>query len=69
MVPELVAGSGNSAVVRDTATTGAPASAKAVAIPWPRPRLAPTTIVVLPDKSLIIAVLRSLWRGSFARLL
>jgi hypothetical protein len=38
--------------VRDTATTGAPALAKAVAIPRPKPRLAPTTIVVLPESSL-----------------
>src|SRR5262245_3075940 len=48
-----LADSGKAAWVRDTATTGAPALAKAVAIPWPRPRLAPTTIVVLLDRSLI----------------
>jgi hypothetical protein len=45
---------GNSAAVRDTATVGAPASAKAVAIPWPSPRLAPTTIVVLLDRSVMV---------------
>jgi hypothetical protein len=32
----------------------APASAKAVAIARPKPRLAPTTIVVCPDKSLMV---------------
>src|SRR6266436_4061684 len=49
----LVAASSSSAgPVRATATTGAPASANARAIPRPKPRLAPTTTVVLPDKSL-----------------
>src|ERR1017187_2633063 len=38
-------------------TTGAPASANARAIPRPRPRLAPTTTVVLPDKPLIVLFL------------
>src|SRR6266705_1919400 len=56
MVPAPLAGSGNAAAVRDTATTGAPALAKATAIPRPRPRLAPTTTVVLPDKSRIIVL-------------
>jgi hypothetical protein len=37
--------------VRYTAITGAPASARAVAIARPGPRLAPTTIIVLPDRS------------------
>src|SRR5258707_11139675 len=55
MVPEPLIGSGKAAAVRDTATTGAPASARAVAIPWPSPRLAPTTIVVLPDSSLMVS--------------
>jgi hypothetical protein len=45
----------NAESARDTATTGAPTSAKAVAIPWPRPRLAPTTIVVLLDRLLIVS--------------
>ena len=36
--------------VRETAITFAPASAKAVAIPRPIPRLAPTTITFFPDK-------------------
>src|SRR5262245_23724446 len=52
-VPSL--GSGKVVAVRDTATTGAPAAANAVAIPRPRPRLAPTTIVVLPDRSLMMS--------------
>jgi hypothetical protein len=56
MVPAPLAGAGNAAWVRDTAMTGAPASARAVAIPRPRPRLAPTTIVVLSDKALMIVL-------------
>src|SRR5262245_19871756 len=40
-------------VVRATATTEAPASARAVAMLRPRPRLAPTTIAVLSESSLI----------------
>jgi hypothetical protein len=50
-----LAGSGNFAVPRDKATTGAPASTSAVTIPRPRPRLAPTTIVVVLDKSLMVS--------------
>src|SRR5262245_3574504 len=53
MLPPPLADTGNVPTERDTATTGAPAVARAVAIPWPSPRLAPTTIVVLPDRSLI----------------
>src|SRR6266852_4000582 len=49
----VVASSASAGPVRATATTGAPASANARAIPRPKPRLAPTTTVVLPDKSLI----------------
>src|SRR5436305_15270876 len=56
MAPAPPAGWGNPARVRETATTGAPASAKAVAIPRPKPRLAPTTTVVLSDKSLTIVL-------------
>src|SRR5258707_8299736 len=52
----LVANSASAGPVRATATTGAPASANARAIPRPRPPLAPTTTVVLPDKSLIIVL-------------
>src|SRR3954447_2435440 len=51
----IVPAPGNSAAVRDTAMTGAPAAANAVAIPRPRPRLAPTTMVVLPDRALIVS--------------
>src|SRR5712692_3397534 len=53
----VVASSAGAGPVRATATTGAPASANARAIPRPRPRLAPATTVVLPGKSLIIALL------------
>src|SRR2546421_2130953 len=49
---------------RATATTEAPASANARAIPRPKPRLAPTTTVVLPDKSLIVTLLLCLSAGS-----
>src|SRR2546428_2435525 len=52
----VVASSASAGPVRATATTGAPASANARAIPRPKPRLAPTTTVVLPDKSLIIVL-------------
>src|SRR5947209_3416670 len=52
----VVASSASAGPVRATATTGAPASANARAIPRPNPRLAPTTTVVLPDKSLIIVL-------------
>jgi hypothetical protein len=45
---------------RATATTGAPASANATAMPRPNPRLAPTTIVVLLDKSFMAALLSPL---------
>ena len=63
MVPGPLTSSGRAAAVRDTATTGAPASAKAIAIPRPRPRLAPTMMVVLPFKALIAPLLltRSGW--------
>jgi hypothetical protein len=50
----VVASSASAGPVRAIATTGAPASANARAIPRPKPRLAPTTTVVLPDKSLIV---------------
>src|SRR5829696_1443307 len=56
MVALVVAGSARAGPVRATATTGAPASANARAIPRPKPRLAPTTTVVLPDKPLIIVL-------------
>ena len=39
--------------VRATAITGTPLSARAVAIPRPRPRLAPTTIVVVSEGCLL----------------
>src|SRR6266568_2457573 len=52
----VVASSASAGPFRATATTGAPASANARAIPRPKPRLAPTTTVVLPDKSLIIVL-------------
>jgi hypothetical protein len=52
----VVASSASGGPVRATATTGAPASANARAIPRPSPRLAPTTTVVLSDKSLIIVL-------------
>jgi hypothetical protein len=55
MVPAPRAVAGNAAAVRDTATTEAPAFAKAMAIPRPRPRLAPTTIAVLPFKCTAIS--------------
>src|SRR5260370_23175518 len=55
----VVASSARAGPVRATATTGAPASANARAIPRPKPRLAPTTTVVLPDKSLIIVLFLS----------
>src|SRR5260370_22093292 len=57
--PDVRAGGGQLGkcrAVRATATTGAPASANARAIPRPKPRLAPTTTVVLPHKSLIIVL-------------
>src|SRR5947208_2326954 len=54
----VVANSASAGPDRATATTGAPASANAPAIPRPKPRLAPTTTVVLPDKSLIIVLFR-----------
>src|SRR5258708_8474635 len=50
----VVASAASAGPVRATATTGAPASANARAIPCPKPLLAPTTTVVLPDKSLIL---------------
>src|SRR5712692_349642 len=56
----VVASSASAGPVRATATTGAPASANARAIPRPKPRLAPTTTVVLPDKSLMMLG----WAGS-----
>lgn len=64
IVPAPLASSGNSAYVRDTATTGAPASARAVAMAAPRPRLAPTTMVVLPDWWLMFVLLVQLSRWS-----
>src|ERR1700722_18130490 len=57
------ASSASAGPVRATATTGAPASANATAMPRPNPRLAPTTIVVLLDKSLIIVLFPLLTRG------
>src|SRR6266536_494970 len=54
MLALVAASSASAGPVRATATTAAPASANAPAIPRPKPRLAPTTTVVLPDKSLII---------------
>src|SRR5829696_8348897 len=56
MVALVVASSARAGPVRATATTAAPASANARAIPRPKPRLAPTTTVVLPDKSLMIVL-------------
>src|SRR5829696_8972929 len=56
MVALVVASSARAGPVRATATTAAPASANARAIPRPKPRLAPTTTVVLPDKPLIIVL-------------
>ena len=53
MLPTLPANSARAGALRATAMTGAPAWARVVAIPWPRPRDAPTTIVVLSDSSLI----------------
>jgi hypothetical protein len=53
--PVLSVGSANAVAVRDTGTTGAPAAASAVAIPRPKPRLAPTTIVVLPDRPFTVS--------------
>jgi hypothetical protein len=50
----VVASSASAGPLRATATTGAPALANALAIPRPKPRLAPTTRVVLSDKSLMI---------------
>src|SRR5262245_13233844 len=35
--------------------TGEPASARAAAMPRPSPRLAPTTMVVVPDRSLTLS--------------
>src|ERR1700687_2719836 len=49
MFAVVVASSASAGPVRATATTGPPASANARAIPRPKPRLAPTTTVVLPD--------------------
>src|SRR5262249_61239554 len=57
MVPAPLADSGNAAAVRETATTLAPASANALAIPFPSPRLAPTTIVPLPVNAFIFVLL------------
>jgi hypothetical protein len=47
------ASSASAGPVLATATTGAPASASALAMPRPRPLLAPTTIVVLAEISVI----------------
>jgi hypothetical protein len=54
MMPAVI-WSGNAAAVRDTATTSA-GLGEGRAIPWPRPRLAPTTIVVLSEMSLMLLV-------------
>src|SRR6516162_3403439 len=54
MLPPPVAGSGNVVALRATAITEAPASAATVAIPRPNPLLAPTTIVLVPDRSFIL---------------
>src|SRR5947209_525562 len=60
----VVASSASAGPVRATATTGAPASANARAIPRPKPRLAPTTTVVLLDKSLMVVLLVRMPVGS-----
>src|SRR5258706_693819 len=62
----VVASSASAGPVRATATTGAPASANARAIPRPKPRLAPTTTVVPPDKLLIVVLFPCLSRVSVA---
>src|SRR5882724_458507 len=59
MLALVAASSASAGPVRATATTGAPASANAPAIPRPKPRLAPTTTVVRPDKSLMIVLFPS----------
>src|SRR2546421_2501701 len=51
---------------RATATTEAPSSANARAIPCPKPRLAPTTTVVLPDQSLMLVLVLCVSMGSLA---
>src|SRR5262245_53647608 len=55
MVPASSPSSADVGALRATAITVAPAAPTAVAIPRPRPRLAPTTIVVLPDNSLMVS--------------
>src|SRR6266550_6527817 len=65
----VVANSASAGPDRATATTGAPASANAPAIPRPKPRLAPTTTVVLPDKSLMLVLFFCVSMGSLALVL
>src|SRR5438128_2983435 len=65
----VVASSARAGPVRATATTGTPAAANARAIPRPKPRLAPTTTVVLPDKSLMFVLFFCVSMGSLALVL
>src|SRR5436190_1786772 len=66
ILPAPPASSAKEPTVRATAITGAPLAARAVVTPRPRPRDAPTTIVVLSDGWLEVIALSPFARTGFS---